>query len=231
MTPQEFSNATSPPRPHPGFFLVFEGPDGGGKSTQAAHVTAWLREQGFDVVACRDPGGTSLGERLRSVVLADESVHPTMRAEMLLYMASRAQLVDEVVQPSLKAGRIVICDRFLLSNIVYQGVAGGLSVDEVAKVGIVATGGLLPDLTLVLDVPSDVARERTGPGRDRIEKRPPEYQARVREGFLAAARARPESLRAYVGRIVLIDGREGAEAVFDRIRKEVEDALALGPRP
>lgn len=229
MTTQEPGNPT-PPRPHPGFFLVFEGPDGGGKSTQAARVADWLRDLGLDVVACRDPGGTPFGERLRSVILRDESVHPTMHAEMLLYMACRAQLVEEVVRPSLLAGRVVVCDRFLLSNLVYQGIAGGLSVEEIARVGEVATGGLLPDLTLILDVPQELARRRTGPARDRIEKRPAGYQEKVRAGFLDAARGGLDSRTTLGGPIALIDAGGEPDAVFARIQKEVEDALALGPR-
>ncbi|WP_240907103.1 dTMP kinase [Paludisphaera rhizosphaerae] len=227
MTHKDTVDDTTRLRPHPGFFLVFEGPDGGGKSTQAARTIEWLREEGFDVVACRDPGGTNLGERLRTVILSDESVHPTMRAEMLLYMASRAQLVDEVIRPALAAGRIVVSDRFVLSNIIYQGVAGGLSVDEIADVGLVATGGLMPDLTLLLDVPQEVARSRTGPARDRIEKRPAEYQDRVRAGFLLA----PADRSMYSSPLTVIDGGLEADAVFALIRKEVQDALALDPRP
>ncbi|WP_337173709.1 dTMP kinase [Paludisphaera sp.] len=218
------TQANETPRPHPGFFLALEGPDGGGKSTQAARAADWLRSLDFDVVACRDPGGTALGERLRAVILADESVHPTMRAEMLLYMASRAQLVDQVVRPALAAGRIVVSDRFLLSNIVYQGVAGGLDAAEVARVGAAATGGLLPDLTLILDVAPEVARERTGPARDRIERRPAEYQAKVRAGFL-----NPAGL--YDAPVVTIDAGAGPDAVFGRIQREVERVLGLGSRP
>lgn len=218
------THATNPPRPHSGFFVAFEGPDGGGKSTQAARAVEWLRGLGFDVVACRDPGGTPLGERLRAVILSDESVHPSMRAEMLLYMASRAQLVDEVVRPALAAGRIVVTDRFLLSNIVYQGVAGGLDAASIAAVGAAATDGLMPDLTLVLDVAPDVARERTGPARDRIEKRPAEYQAKVRAGFLNAAGI-------YDAPVVTLDAGAGPDEVFARIRQEVGRALALDPRP
>ena len=213
-----------PPRPHPGFFLAFEGPDGGGKSTQAARAVDWLRAEGFDVVACRDPGGTALGERLRAVILSDESVQPSMRAETLLYMASRAQLVDEVIRPALAAGRVVVSDRFLLSNLVYQGVAGGLDVADVARVGDVATGGLRPDLTLVLDVAPEVARDRTGPARDRIERRPADYQAKVRAGFLNAARV-------FDAPVAILDAGAAADDVFARIRQEVGRALALDPRP
>jgi dTMP kinase len=165
-------------RPHPGFFLAFEGPDGGGKSTQAARLADWLREDdALDVVTCRDPGSTRLGNRLREILLERGALQPTPTAEMLLFMASRAQLVAEVVRPALAAGRVVICDRYLLSNIVYQGIAGGLPIDEIARVGQVATGGLLPDLTLVLNISRDDARPRIGAARDRLEDRPESYHA------------------------------------------------------
>src|SRR4051812_28312104 len=107
-----------------GLFLALDGPDGGGKSTQAAALAAWLRARGFDVVTCRDPGGTSLGDRLRQILLDRSTVNLSLRAEMLLYMASRAQLVEEIIRPALTSGRIVVSDRYLLANIVYQGYAG-----------------------------------------------------------------------------------------------------------
>src|SRR5947209_6806254 len=129
-----------------GLFLALDGPDGGGKTTQAARLAAWLGERGLEVVSCRDPGGTALGDRLREILLDRATVNLAIRAEMLLYMASRAQLVEEVIRPALAAGRVVVSDRFLLANIVYQGEAGGLSIAEVGQVGRAATGGLLPDL-------------------------------------------------------------------------------------
>ena len=150
------------PHPHPGLFLALEGPDGGGKTTQAARLAAWLRDDGFDVVSCRDPGSTKVGDRLREIVLDRDSVHLSIRSEMLIYMASRAQLVDEVIRQALAAGRVVISDRFLLSNIVYQGFAGGLPVEDLWRIGQIATAGLLPDLTLVLDVSPGTARVRVG---------------------------------------------------------------------
>src|SRR5512135_662345 len=134
------------PHPHPGLFVALEGPDGGGKSTQAGRLASWLREEGYDVVSCRDPGSTKTGDRLRQIVLDRGPDHLSLRSEMFIYMASRAQLVDEVIRPSLAAGRVVVTDRFLLSNIVYQGFAGGLPVEDVWHVGLVATAGLLPDL-------------------------------------------------------------------------------------
>src|SRR5947209_6425101 len=130
-----------------GRFLVLDGPDGGGKTTQAASLAGWLRARGVEVVTCRDPGGTSLGDRLRAILLDRETVNLALRAEMLLYMASRAQLVEEVIRPALAGGAVVISDRYLLANVVYQGYAGGLGVDRVSRVGLEATGGLLPDLT------------------------------------------------------------------------------------
>jgi dTMP kinase len=150
---------------------------------------------------------------------------------MLLYMASRAQLIAEVIRPALAAGRAVVSDRSLLANIVYQGDAGGLSIDEVAAVGRAATGGLLPDLTMLLDVAPQVARGRVVAARDRIEDRPDDYQRRVRDGFLRAAEAAREGVCPYYpAPIALIDAAADPDAVFARIRNEVERALALGPR-
>jgi dTMP kinase len=215
-----------------GVFLALDGPDGGGKTTQAAGLAAWLHARGEGVVSCRDPGGTPLGGRLRSILLDRGPVHPSLRAEMLLYMASRAQLVDEVIRPALERGLWVVSDRFLLANVVYQGYAGGLGVDEVGRVGLAATGGLLPDLTVVLDVPTATARARVGAARDRIEDRPEEYHALVREGFLRAAElAREGRCGYYPAPVVVIDASADPDAVAGRIRSEVERALALGPRP
>jgi dTMP kinase len=230
----ETSNFPSWKHPHPGFFLAFEGPDGGGKTTQAARLAEWLREGGeFDVVACRDPGSTALGNRLRDLLLQRGEIHPTLKAEMLLFMASRAQLVDEVIRPALAAGRVVICDRYLLSNIVYQGVAGGLPIDEIARVGRVATGGLLPDLTLVLRVDRDAARGRIGASRDRLEDRPEGYHDLVSRGFeeaLKLMKAGPEGCTYYPSPMTPIDASKDADDVAQQIRKAVEDALRLGPR-
>jgi dTMP kinase len=215
-----------------GRFLVLDGPDGGGKTTQAATLAGSLRARGLEVVTCRDPGGTTLGDRLRAVLLDRGTVNLALRAEMLLYMASRAQLVEEVIAPALARGAVVVSDRYLLANIVYQGHAGGLGVETVGRVGLEATGGLLPDLTVVLDVPPDLARARIGPARDRIEDRPDGYHARVREGFLKAA-AESGSGRCpyyYPAPVTVVDASGGPEAVAGRIRTEVERALALDPR-
>ncbi len=206
-----------------GFFLSLDGPDGGGKTTQVGHLVTWLRWHGLEVVACRDPGGTELGDRLRSILLDRHTMPITMRAEMLLYMASRAQLVEERIRPALAAGKIVVCDRFLLANVVYQGYAGGLPVETLWQVGQAATGGLLPDLTIVLDVPPELARTRTGGARDRIEDRPEAFQDQVRRGFWHAAESYPAPL-------VLIDAAAPADEVALKIQHEVARALGQGPR-
>jgi dTMP kinase len=219
---------------HPGLFLVLDGPDGGGKTTQAGRLAQWLRERGFDVVTCRDPGGTALGDRLRSILQDRVSVPLSMRAEMLLYMASRAQLVEEVIAPALAAGKIVISDRYLLSNIVYQGSAGGLLEEEIAMVGLTATAGLLPDLTIVLDIAPAEAMARIGAPRDRIEDRPLFYHERVRAGYLAAAEgqagqpggagARGSSF--YPAPIVLVAASADSDAVYKRIQQVIEQTLS-----
>jgi dTMP kinase len=230
----EDSSLQSPrPHPHPGLFIALEGPDGGGKTTQAARLADWLRGQDIDVVTCHDPGSTKIGERLRHLVLDRDSSHLSIRAEMLIYMASRAQLVDEVIRPALAAGRVVISSRFLLSNIVYQGFAGGLPIDDLWCIGRVATGGMLPNLTLVLDITTEAARERVGSARDRIEDRAEEYQRRVREGFLAVARLCTDSGQVpfyYPAPVVLIDAHGIEDAIFSQIKREVERVLALGSR-
>ncbi len=219
-----------------GRFLVLDGPDGGGKTTQAAALAEWLRyalvARGRHLVAVIR-GGTprALGDRLRAILQDRAMIDVSFRAEMLLFMASRAQLVEQVVRPAIEAGKIVVSDRYLLANIVYQGYAGGLGVETVASFGRVATDGLLPDLTIVLDIPPEQAKIRIGRARDRIEARPAAYHQKVREGFLAAARASEDGgCPYYPAAIVVVDGTADPIAVRDLIRIEVERALALDPR-
>jgi len=166
-------------------FFSLDGIDGVGKSTQMELFCQWLTEQGREVVACRDPGSTALGEQVRDILLnSDASTPIAARSEMLLYMAARAQLVEEVIRPALAAGKTVVSDRYLLANVVYQGYAGGLEVASVRTVGRVATEGLTPDCTFLLDMSPAAALARMGDQLDRVESRGDEYRQRLREGFL-----------------------------------------------
>lgn len=203
--------------PSNGFFLSLDGIDGTGKSTQCRLLAEWLRGRGHDVVSCVDPGGTPLGQEVRQILLSSRH-HLDAACEALLFMASRAQLVAEVIRPALEAGRVVLSDRFVLANVVYQGYGGGLDVEQLWRVGALSSGGLEPDLTLLLDLPLDVAARRRGRAADRMERKPRDYHERVRQGFLIEARRRPE-------RIVVIDARPGVAEVQERLRQEVQRRL------
>ena len=171
-------------------FFSFDGIDGGGKSTQLKLFCQWLAEQGREPVVCRDPGSTPAGEEIRKLLLAaDDAIPIAPRSEMLLYMAARAQLVDEIIRPALEAGRVVVSDRYLLANVVYQGYGGGLAVDAIRQVGQVAIDGVEPDCTFLLDIDPAVALARMGRALDRVENRGAAYRERLRAGFLAEASA------------------------------------------
>jgi dTMP kinase len=187
-------------------FFSIDGGDGTGKSTQIDLLCQWLRQQGHSVVACRDPGSTPLGEAIRDLLLHRHDLGIERPSEMLLYMAARAQLVAELIRPALQAGRIVVADRFLLANAAYQGYGGGLDVPTLWEVGRIATGGLLPDLTIVLDLPAETAAGRIRRDPDRMESQGLEFHKRVRDGFLAEAREQP-------GRIVVVDAARPIEIV------------------
>jgi dTMP kinase len=165
-------------------FITFDGIDGAGKSTQIAMLREWLVAQGRQVVCYRDPGATKLGEAIREILLHREDVPLSMMSEMLLYMASRAQLVRDELQPALSDKKVVICDRFLLANVVYQGCAGGLKVEDIWSIGETATEGLQPDWTFILDLDAELAAQRITRGQDRLEKRGLAYFQAVRQGFL-----------------------------------------------
>jgi dTMP kinase len=202
-------------------FLSLDGLDGTGKTTHCRLLADWLRARGHAVTACADPGGTPMGETIRALLL-DRRREMTVACEALLFMACRAELTAEVIRPALDAGRAVVCDRFLLANVAYQGYAGGLEPDLLWAIGRLATGGLEPDLTLILDLPVEAAKSRRQGSGDRFESRDAAYQARVREGFLAEARRRPDRLR-------VVDAAQPIPVVQQRICEEVARVLAAGP--
>jgi dTMP kinase len=175
-------------------FIALDGIDGTGKSTQCRLLVDWLNAASISAIACADPGGTPLGDQLRQILLASRS-EMSPRAEALLFMASRAELVARVIRPALESQKAVVCDRFITANVAYQGYAHGLSAEELWSVGRFATGGLLPDLTFILDLPVDEAAARRGRAADRMEARGRDYLERVRTGFLREAARHPETIR------------------------------------
>lgn len=198
-----------------GVFISLDGVDGGGKSTQVAMLADHLRQQGKQVSTFRDPGGTKLGEALRDILLHRQEIPLSSQAEMLLYMASRAQLVEESIRPALLRGETVITDRYLLANVVYQGSAGGLDPKQIWSVGKVATGGLYPDLTILLDIAPDVAIQRIDRGLDRLESRGLEYMNRVRNGFLDQAKQ-------LTGEVKILDASVDIETLQRQISQTVD---------
>ncbi len=176
-------------------FFSFDGTDGVGKSTQIELFKQWLIESGYDVLLCRDPGSTKLGERLRDLLLDKHDIAIDRRSEMFLYMTARTQMVEQVIKPALAVGKTVICDRYLLANIVYQGHAGGLDAEVIRQVGAVATDGVLPDLTFLLDMDVTNARGRMNRELDRIESQGLSYMEQVRQGFLTEAARYPDSIK------------------------------------
>jgi dTMP kinase len=192
-------------------FFSFDGVDGVGKSTQMQLFCEWLRDAGRDVLSCRDPGSTRLGEAIRGLLLDRGDAPMHRRSEMLLYMAARTQMVEEVIRPAISAGRTVVSDRFLLANIVYQGYAGGLDLNTIRRVGEVATDGIRPDLTFLLDMPAHAAGKRIRRELDRMESQGLDFLERVRQGFLAEAALHPD-------RIVVISAERDVDSVQQAIR-------------
>jgi dTMP kinase len=187
-------------------FFSFDGVDGTGKSTQIRLLAEALRGLSREVVTCRDPGSTALGERLREILLHHHGTPIHRRSEMLLYMASRAQLVEEVIRPALAEGKIVLSDRFLLANVVYQAHAGGLAAEDVWRVGEVTVAGVQPRVVFLMDMPAERAAARLQRERDRMESQGEEYFQRVREGFLREAARLGE-------RVVVVDADRPVEVI------------------
>ncbi|MFJ2625849.1 dTMP kinase [Streptomyces sp. NPDC087532] len=203
-----------------GFFLALEGGDGAGKSTQVEALADWIRAKGHEVVVTREPGATPVGKRLRSILLDVSSAGLSNRAEALLYAADRAEHVDSVVRPALERGAIVISDRYIDSSVAYQGAGRDLSPTEIARISRWATSGLVPHLTVLLDVDPETARERFTEAPDRLESEPPEFHARVRSGFLTLAAADPT-------RYLVVDAGQDPEAITTVVRHRLDQLLPL----
>ena len=200
----------------PGVFITFEGIDGCGKTTQARLLGEWLRGRGHQVRLTREPGGTEPGEKLRELLLSPERVI-TPEAELFLYLADRSLHVAQVVRPALAEGCVVVCERHADSTLAYQGAGRGLDMDLLRRLNTIATGGLTPDLTLVLDLPPDRAHlDETR--LDRLESEGREFRARVAKGFQTLARQHPD-------RVKLVDGTGEIAVVHRRVVVLVDDLL------
>ena len=216
------SQAPAPPArdaaDRPGLFLTFEGGDGVGKTTQTRILAEALRAEGVEVLVTREPGGTDLGAEIRRLLLDGGHVDP--RAEALLYAADRAHHIATLVRPALERGAVVVSDRYLDSSVAYQGAARSLGAEDVRSLSLWATGGLLPDRTILLDADPALADRRTGGrgGRDRLERESDAFRAALREQFLALADAEPE-------RIVVIDAARPVEAVTAAVRSALDPLL------
>ncbi|MEW1749570.1 dTMP kinase [Streptomyces angustmyceticus] len=203
-----------------GFFIALEGGDGAGKSTQVEALAEWIRAKGHEVVVTREPGATAIGKRLRSIILDVSTSGLSDRAEALMFAADRAEHVDSVIRPALERGAIVITDRYIDSSVAYQGAGRNLAPTEIARISRWATDGLVPHLTVLLDISPETARERFTEAPDRLESEPAEFHQRVRAGFLTLAAADP-------ARYLVVDAGQEPEAVTTVVRHRLDQVLPL----
>lgn len=201
-----------------GKFITIEGPDGAGKTTQVKKTAQYLGEKGKDVLVTREPGGTALGERLREALLSPNGESPVAEAEALIYAASRAQLIKNVIGPALSEGTYVVCDRFADSSLAYQGWARGLGIREILEINRWFIKDLWPDLTILLDIDPEISLKRLKRAKDRMERETMEFHKKVREGFIKVRNMFPE-------RIMLVDASQSPERVFDRIAEYIQKML------
>jgi len=204
-----------------GFFITFEGNDGSGKTTQIRLLSEYLKEKGIEVVLTREPGGTPIGEQIRSILLdkANKDMHPV--TEMILYAASRAQLVNTLIRPAIEEGKAVICDRFVDSSYAYQAMGRGLGLKAVRTVNSYAIGDCMPDITFFMDIDADTAMQRrnaSGEEADRMESEKMEFHRSVYEGYKNLISLYPE-------RIKPIDVQKSPEQVFESIKAYVDQLL------
>jgi len=206
-----------------GLFITVEGIEGSGKSTQIALLRDYLEAKGYEVDVTREPGGVPIAEAIRGILLDPANAGMSSETELFLYEAARAQHVSERVLPAVERGVIVLCDRFSDSTTAYQGAGRRIPADAIERMHLLATKGLSPDLTLLIDLPAEegLARAKREGDLDRIERESLDFHGRVRDGFLELAVKHP-------GRIKVIDGTEPAERVADRVRELVSTALESG---
>ena len=203
-----------------GKFIVFDGPEGCGKSTQTRLLHESLQAQGLEVLSVRDPGTTRIGEQVRAILLDPAHHEMGMRCEMLLYMAARAQMMAEVIRPALDSGKVVLSDRFVSSTLAYQLGGDGLTAGDIGLVADIAIKGRWPDLTILLDMPAAASLARVKRAKDRIEQRPLEYHEQVRKNYLSQAEADPKRYR-------VIDADRDPDVVHEEVAANARYALLL----
>ena len=200
-----------------GKFIVLDGPDGCGKTTQTKLLVGWLNEQGVDVVAFREPGGTAIGEKIRRILLNPDHVAMSTPAEVMLYMAARVQLWQEKIGPALKENKCVILDRWLSSTCAYQGCAGEFGADNIIKIAEDCLERPWPDLTIILDVDLPTAAKRLNRDLDRMEQKGNDYHQKVRQGFLESAKNRKD--------FVILDASADIDTTHQKIITIIEEAF------
>lgn len=205
-----------------GLFITLEGPDGSGKSTIIKLIGDYLSDKGIDFIMTREPGGTSIGEDIRHIVLDNENTQMGRETEALLYAASRAQHVYEKINPALEAGKVVICERFVLSSLAYQGVGRNLGIESVKKINDFALGGLYPDLILFFHIDPEITlkRKTNGSGGDRLEKEGTDFHNRVYNGYMDLLNLYPENVK-------LIDASQSKEEVLKCSIEKIEELIRL----
>ena len=193
-----------------GKFITFEGADGSGKTTQIEKVKTYLEQRGQKCILTREPGGSDLGNKIREILLHYDGEVDSL-CELLLYMADRAQHVKKIIIPALNAGLTVLCDRYTDSSVAYQGYARGLDIERIMELNKIATDGLEPDLTIVFDVETEVAMQRVGEIKDRLEQEGIEFHKKLRNGYLELSKKFPE-------RIKVINSNLGIDEVFEQVK-------------
>jgi len=209
-----------------GFFITFEGIDFCGKTTQARRLISYLRRNGYNVLLVREPGGDGIAERIRRILLSKKTSKMTDLTELLLYEAARSQLTERMILPALKEGKAVICDRYSDSSLAYQGYGRGLNKKMIKDLNHISTFGLLPDLTILLDVSVRMSfkrRKKEKREKDRLEKERFEFHLRIREGYLTIARQSRK-------RIKVVDGTENIDKTWQKVRKVVDSFLSKSNR-
>lgn len=202
-----------------GYFITFEGADGCGKTTQLELLKDYLKNKRYDVVVTREPGAKGLGEKFREILLNYDGV-VSDRCESFLFLADRAQNIDTIVKPAVSSGKIVLCDRHIDSSTAYQGYGRGLDIQQIKNLNSIATGGMLPDLTIVFDIDIETSMQRVGKNKDRMENSGVEFFNRVRNGYLELAKQEPD-------RIKVVDSTGSIEDIHKHVVSLVSNLLAM----